>query len=250
MIGVLYLRTVKRSHLHSQNFIRRPALVKTLIGHSDLKKSDVIFDVGAGSGVISSVLAGACAHVTAIEFDRRMADKLRENTKRFSNVDIIVGDFMTMKLPDTPYKVFSNIPFHLSSPILHKLTESSNPPVSTYLIVQRQFAKKLIIGESSSFTGLLGAMIAPWFTTRMRYKLERTDFWPHPAVDTAMVEILKRKEPLLERGHLASYSQFVEQCYARQKFFATLPAKIIGDKRPSQLTTEQWVELYHSSKST
>lgn len=223
-------------------------MVKTLVGHSDLKKSDTVYDIGAGSGVITSVLASTCTQVTAIEFDPRMAEKLRENTKRFPNVDFVVGDFLKMDLPENPYKIFANIPFHLSSPILRKLTESPNPPDSTYLIVQKQFAKKLIIGEKSSFTGLLGAMIAPWFTTRIRYKLERTDFWPHPAVDTVMIEILRRKEPLIDKRDMASYNQFVEHCYARQKFFATLNPKIIGDKRPSQLSADEWAKLFHASK--
>lgn len=240
---------MKRSHLRSQNFIRRPQLVRTLVGHSNLKKSDTVYDIGAGSGIIASVLAESCAHVVAIESDERVVAKLRENLSAYSNVDIVVGDFLTLPLPEhDTYKVFANIPFHLSSPILRKLCETPYPPSSIYLIVQKQFAKKLIIGEDSSFTGLLGAFIAPWFTARIRYKLERTDFWPHPAVDTVMVELLRRDTPLIDSQERASYTAFVEHCYARQKYFSTLPSELTHNKRPSQLSAEQWVTLYHSLK--
>lgn len=234
---------MKRSHLKSQNFIRRPQLVKTLVGHSNLKKSDTVYDIGAGSGIISFVLAQSCQKVIAIESDTRMIKTLTDNLADFPNVDIVNGDFLQLPTPTGHYKVFANIPFHLSSPILRKLTESDNPPNSTYLIVQKQFAKKLIIGEGTAFTGLLGAMVAPRFQTRIRYKLERTDFLPHPAVDTAMIELLLRDTPLLAAHTMDAYRAFVELCFSRQKYFATI---MNGDKRPSQLTAEEWVSLFQS----
>lgn len=241
---------MKRSHLKSQNFIRRPNLVRTLVGHSNLKKTDTVLDIGAGSGVITSVLAVTSNHVIAIEPDKNMVAKLRDNTRSFENVTVVEGDFLRYPLPDTPYKVFANIPFHLSSPILRKLTDDEHVPETMYLIVQKQFAQKLLVGGSTAFTGLLGAMIAPWFTTRIRFRLERTDFWPHPAVDTAFIEILKRDQPLIDRKNQAAYNAFVEHCFARQKYFATLPVELIKNKRPSQLTAEEWAKLYQvSSKS-
>lgn len=223
-------------------------LVKTLIGHSDIKKSDIVYDIGAGSGIISTVLSEYAKQVVAVEYDPRMAGKIRENTKNLTNIHVIEADFLSLELPAERYKVFANIPFHLSSPILRKLTDGDNPPQSIYLVVQKQFAKKLIIGDGTAFTGVLGAMIAPWFTTRIRYRLERTDFWPHPAVDTAMVEILLRDTPLLSKSETAKYHAFVEQCYSRQKYFASLPSELTKQKRPSQLTATEWINLYRSSK--
>ncbi len=224
-------------------------MVRTLVGHSNLKKSDTVYDIGAGSGVISSVLATECKNVVAVEYDERVIEKLRDNVASFPNVEVVNADFLTLPLPKNDYKVFANIPFHLSSPILRKLTDTSTPPSATYLIVQKQFAKKLIIGGTASFTGLLGAMIAPWFKTSIRYKLERTDFWPHPAVDTVMIEIIPRKDPLLDRNSKPAYDSFVERCYARQKYFATLPVTLTKNMRPSQLSADDWIALFQSSKS-
>ena len=239
---------MKRLHTYSQHFLRDKNLVKLLVGHSNLKKSDTVYDIGAGSGMITSVLAGYVQDVVAVEYDKRMIHKIHENTKDRKNVKVIETDFMDMELPTTPYKVFANIPFHLSSPILRKLTNTDNPPKSIYLIVQKQFAKKLLIGEKSEFTGLLGALIAPWFTTRIRYRLQRTDFLPNPAVDTVMTEILLRDSPLLSRDKMQAYQAFVEQCFSRQKYFTSLSSEIVKQKRPSQLSADEWVSLYQSSK--
>ncbi len=241
---------MKRLDSHSQNFLRSPRLVGELIGHSNIKKSDTVLDIGAGSGVISSVLAGRCERVISYEIDPRMANKLRENLAKFKNVLIIEKDFLTADLPDEPYKTFANIPFHLSSPILKKLTESPQRPQAIYLIVQKQFANKLLI-DKPGFTGMLGAQITPLYTAKIRRPLHKTDFWPHPAVDTALLELKLRDELLLPEDHLASYRDFIASCFADPKIFAKMPlqkASISLDTRPSQLTTEQWLHLYRTGR--
>ena len=230
---------MKRLHTHSQHFLRSPALVKKLIGHSTIKKSDTVYDIGAGSGIITSALAGVSDKVVAVEYEPRTALKLKENVGEFENVTVVHGDFLSMDLPNDAYKVFANIPFHLSSPIIRKLTEADNPPEAVYLILQKQFAQKLLIG-TDQFTGLLGAFIAPQFTSRIRYKMQRTDFSPQPAVDTVFLELLRRDAPLLYADAMPQYREFVERCFSRQKYFATLGV----DKRPSELTVDEWVALF------
>lgn len=230
---------MKRLHTKSQNFLRNPKLVYTLIGHSNIKKSDTVYDIGAGSGVIASALAARCKQVIAIEHDTRLIATLRKNLSRDENTTIVQGDILTYNFPATPYKIFANIPFHLSSPIVRRLTESDNPPRAIYLIVQKQFAQKLLM-DTASFTGQLGAAIAPQFTTRIRYKLQRSDFTPAPAVDTVLVELKLRDEPLIAPDKMPVYREFIEQCFSRQKYFTSLGQT----KRPSELTPEEWVHLF------
>lgn len=232
---------MKRLHTKSQNFLRSPKLVHTLIGHSNIKKSDTVYDIGAGSGIISAALAGRCKQVIAIEHDTRLIATLRDNLSRYDNVAIEQGDVLTYRFPTAPYKIFANIPFHLSSPIVRKLTESDNPPKAIYLIVQKQFAQKLLM-DTTSFTGQIGAAIAPLFSTRVRYKLQRTDFSPPPAVDTVLIEIKLRDKPVIAPARMPAYREFIEQCFSRQKYFTSLGQT----KRPSELRTEDWVALFDS----
>lgn len=237
---------MKRLSRRSQYFLRKPHFVAELIGHTNIKKSDTVYDIGAGSGIIASVLAARVARVIAYENDARMAAKLRDNLGTRQNIEIIEGDFLKAQLPTTPYKVFANIPFHLSSPILKKLTESDDRPTAIYLIVQKQFANKLLI-DDARFTGLLGAQIAPLYVARIRKRLQRTDFWPHPAVDTVLVELLLRDTPLVAHDRLTAYRKFIADCYNDPKIFIKTPrshAGISSELKPSQLTADQWVSLF------
>ncbi|HEX7484419.1 MAG TPA: rRNA adenine dimethyltransferase family protein [Candidatus Saccharimonadales bacterium] len=237
---------MKRLAHYSQYFLRSPGLIKALVGHTTISNKDIVYDIGAGSGVISSVLAERCKSVVAVEFEPRMAEKLRGNMDKYPNVSVYDGDFLKMPLPKSPYKIFANIPFHLSSPIVRRLAEADNPPVATYLIVQKQFANKLL-PDFDGFTGQLGMMIGPIFAVKIRKRLKRTDFWPHPNVDTVMVELILRPEPLIALSRMSGYRQFIEGCFSDPKIFVKMPRQQVGislDTKPSQMKLDQWIELF------
>lgn len=232
-----------RNHEYSQHFLRSPHLVAELLGHSNIRKNDVVYDLGAGSGVISSVLAGRVKRVIAVEIEPHTLGTLRNNLGHVDNVTIMNHDIMTLPIPTSPYKIFSNIPFNLSAAVIRKFTEADLPPRSMYLIAQKQFARKLVPGNDH-FTSQLSAAISPWFTARIRKPLRRTDFTPPPAVDTVLIEIKLRDEPLLPARDKQQYRDFTARAFAEQKYFASLTKPFSSELRPSQLTPDQWVVLF------
>ena len=161
-----------------------------LIGHSNIKKRDLVLDIGAGSGVITSALAKRCRKVIAIEPDKIALEKLKKNTEALENVEIIPEDFLKIPLPEGPYKIFANPPFHLSSEILHKLLEAKNPPDAIYLILQKQLALKLL-NTDRHYTSQLGYALTAKYQTKIRYPLRPHDFTPPPAVPTVLFEAKK-----------------------------------------------------------
>lgn len=189
-----------------QNFLRSPKLALFLIGHSNIKKRDLVIDIGAGSGVITSALAKRCKKVIAVEKDADTAKRLRENLTRqnITNVEVFEGDFREMKLPDEPYKVFANPPFSLSAEVFYKLLNLENldgrickkegegprRPEAIYLILQKQLALKLIITERH-YTSQLGRLLSDDYATRIRLPLKPTDFTPPPKVPTVLFEAKK-----------------------------------------------------------
>lgn len=239
---------MKRLHTHSQHFLRSPRLVLELIGHTSLKKQDTVYDIGAGSGVITSALARKCTQVFAIELEPRTAALLRKNTAELSNVTVIEGDFLSLPLPTSPYKIFANIPFHISSAIIQKITEAPIPPTATYLIVQKQLANKLL-PHHSGFSSQLGMLLGPRFSIRIRKRLKRTDFWPHPNVDTVLLEIKQRDQPLVSNQAMAAYKKFITTNFTTPRSFSALPLHLVTKDpatKPSSLTLDQWLVLFQA----
>lgn len=197
-----------RNHQLSQHFLRSPRLALKLIGHSNLKKRDLVLDIGAGSGVITIALAKRVREVWAIEPDHATAQKLRANLAKYhiENVRVFEQDFLTLDLPSTAFKVFANPPFHLSAEIFYKLldlenrdgqivsraTTGHNDPLAIYLILQKQFALKLIPTDRH-YTSQLGRHILRDYDARIRLPLRPTDFTPPPAIPTVFYEAKLRR---------------------------------------------------------
>ncbi|MES2631076.1 MAG: rRNA adenine dimethyltransferase family protein [Patescibacteria group bacterium] len=241
---------MKRLPQYSQNLLRNPQLIKELYERTSLRHDATVIDIGAGTGTISSVLARYVRNVIAVEFEPRMFSKLRENMERYSNVTIYEGDFLKMELPKTPYSIFANIPFHLSSPIINRLIETDRPPESVYLIVQKQFGRKLIAeSDPEHFTSQLGMIAGARYETKIRKNLDRTDFFPHPAVDTVFLQMIRRDTPLVKKERFEAYRTFTIECFSDPKKLAKLPLEAINavpGMSPSRLHLDQWVKLFNA----
>ena len=118
------------------------------------------------------------------------------------------------------------------------------------MIVQKQFANKLL-PDHGGFSSQLGMAIGPEFAVRIRKRLRRTDFWPHPNVDTVLLEISRRETSLVPIEKLSAYRQCLAECFSTPKKFATLPLGLLdvpSGAKPSSLTLEQWIVLFNASR--
>jgi 16S rRNA A1518/A1519 N6-dimethyltransferase RsmA/KsgA/DIM1 with predicted DNA glycosylase/AP lyase activity len=131
--------------------------------------------------------------VLAVEPDPETLQLLHKNVGKLENVEIVAQDFLEMQLPDEPYKVFANPPFHLSSAILHKLDEAPNPPEAIYLILQKQFALKMLNTERH-YTSQLGKQLFVHYAPRIRLPMRPNYFTPPPAVPCVLLELKRREE--------------------------------------------------------
>ncbi|MBI3559083.1 hypothetical protein HY085_01690, partial [Candidatus Gottesmanbacteria bacterium] len=135
------------------------------------------------------------------------------------------------------YKVFSNIPFNLTSEIIHKLTEVLNPPGDIYLIVQKEAALKFLDKTLASL------LLKPDFNLEIIHKFNRKDFQPTPRVDSVMLRMIKRKVPLITEADKSHYRDFV--VYAFDKW--RLVSKNLGFKKltsPTLLSFDRWLEIF------
>src|SRR3989338_8347416 len=129
-----------------QNFLVNKGALEKIIKSADLKKEDVVLEVGPGIGTLTQELAKSVSKVIAIEKDKKMIEILKETLKEFKNVEIIQGDILKLNpIPYTlnPYKVVANIPYYLTSPLIRKFLEAPQPPSEMVLMIQKEVAQRI-----------------------------------------------------------------------------------------------------------
>lgn len=242
----------------TQNFLRDPKLVDRLVRMAGIGPKEVVYDLGAGTGVITEALAQHGARVIAIERDPRLHSRLQQRFAGRANVDVRHADILRHPLPRSQYVIFANPPFDLTSAIVRKLTSAPVPPRDAYLVLQREAADRYLGEPRQTLAALL---IAPWFAVRIIHRFARTDFVPAPAVDVVMVRLHKRGPPLVPSRDAQLYRDFLAASFGtrRRDIGASLThvlgapvsrrllaaARIDHHALPSEIAAAAWLRLFH-----
>jgi 23S rRNA (adenine-N6)-dimethyltransferase len=242
---------------HSQNFLRDPRQVERLISLSSVGPDDIVYEIGAGKGIITEQLACRCRQVVAIEKDPALVEKLLQRFTAFPNVSICAGDFLEFSLPRQPYKVFANIPFNITHDIVTKLTSTICAPQDIYLGMQREAANKFCGVPRET---LYAVLLKPWFESDVIYHFRRSDFIPAPHVDVVMLRLNKRGPPLISSCDRQLFRDFAVHGFTTRQptlrhifrdIFTHRQLKQISgefaidlDVSPSALPFPQWLQLF------
>lgn len=221
----------------SQNFIVDNKLAAHIVGLAPLWKNDLVIDIGSGTGMLTQELAKICGQVIAVEIDKTLIPLLTNNTKQFNNLTIYQEDFLSFILPGAPYKVFANLPFHITSEIIRKLLNSANPPLESYLIVQKEAARKFSGRPHETQFSLLAK---PYFSFEVIYTFKKSDFNPKPEVDAVLLKIIKLDKPLINKESEVLYKSFIKFAFNTWK-------KDLKAGLKSIFTYEQWKRLARDS---
>lgn len=193
----------------TQNFLHSKALVDKLIQQAQIPAGCAILEIGPGKGIITDSLAtrvGPQGRVIAVELDPQLVITLQARYQATPQVTIIPQDILTYPLRDLPsgYRVFSNVPFNITSALLEYLFTPPDHPAHAHLILQ---VDALIAeGGGETFKSLL---LAPLYQIRLVYRFARTDFTPQPRVDTALFAFDPHPTPLIDLAQYPLYKDFL-----------------------------------------
>jgi 23S rRNA (adenine-N6)-dimethyltransferase len=245
---------------YSQNFLKDKQLIESLLNKSSIQKTDVVYEIGAGQGIITTELIKRSEKVVAFEIDNNLFNKLTDRFKNERSLELHLGNFLDYPLPNQSYKVFSNIPFNITSAIIKKLTQSTNPPEDTYLIVQREASSKFIGKPEEKVNSLLSILIKSNFNITIFYRFNRNDFFPKPNVDIVMLRIQKLDKsaiptqdvPLFFDFSTYVFSQFkpnilegLSKIIERQKVIELARKNSFSTSlKPSELDFNHWLILF------
>ena len=198
--GDLFQRVKYLLHLYGffpkkslgQNFTVNSDILQCLVSHASLTKNDVVLEVGAGFGFLTSRLSSVCKKVIAVEVDPVLVNFLRNQLSNLQNVELIEGNVLKISLP-LFNKIVSAPPYSISSPLLFRLL--TNKFDSAVLILQKEFAERLAASVGSKDYGRLTVNVYYRAKVELLDFIPRTMFYPPPDVDSMMVRLKPRIPP-------------------------------------------------------
>ncbi len=177
----------------SQNFLADVDVLEAILGESGAAPGDRVLEIGPGLGFLTGGLLEAGAAVTAVELDRGLAAFLRD---RFADeidagrLRLIEGDALDQdlhRLVQPPFEVVANLPYHITSPILHRLLGETPRPERLVLMVQREVAER--IAAPPGQMSYLSVFVQYHARVRIAFTVPAGAFEPEPAVESAVIVV-------------------------------------------------------------
>lgn len=200
-------RDARRRRL-GQNFLL-PRAADRFVTEAGVAPGELVVDIGAGSGAITSQLLRRGARVIAVEADPVWAARLSELVGRFGreSVSVVEADFLAWRLPAEPFRVVACLPFGATTAIFHRLFDDPEQPlVRVDAIVQWEVARKRAAVPPDTS---VSTCWAPWWHFRVGRRVPARDFRPVPRVDGGALVASRRQPPLLPERMAGPYARFV-----------------------------------------
>lgn len=244
-----------------QHWLKDEATLEAVCEAANLESADTVLEVGPGLGDLTRQLIKQAGRVLAVELDEQLIPQL-ENELSSPNLEIIQADILKFDLTQMPagYKVVANIPYYLTSNLVRVLSESSNPPQTIVLLVQKEVAQRLAAepGQMS----ILAVTSQLYYLPKLGPIVAAELFEPPPKVDSQVIILKHRKKPLFNDLDTKAYFRLVKAGFSgrRKKLRGSLAAGlgldkakadellkragISGDLRAQNLSLQDWHKLY------
>lgn len=176
-----------------QNFLLDANLLDAIVRDARLDPDDVVLEVGAGEGPLTERLAGAVAHVHAIELDRRLEPAL-ERVAALANVELHWGDALKLDLAalePAPTAVVSNLPYSIATPLILRTIEELPSVRRWTVMVQREIAERLGAESGRREYGAPSVLVQLACETKLLRSVNPSVFRPPPRVGSAVIQLTR-----------------------------------------------------------
>lgn len=246
-----------------QHWLRDRDTLAYIAEEADIAADDTVLEIGPGLGTLTSELLRRAKKVIAVEFDPDLARKLPGQFPG-KNLQVIHQDILQFDLTKLPvgYKVVANVPYYITSKIVQLLMTSKNKPAVTTLLVQKEVAERLAAepGDMS----ILAVSAQLYAEVSLGETVPAELFTPPPKVDSAVVTLRSRPEPMVMPAEEKAFFRLVKAGFSakRKKLRSSLAGGLgiektaaaeylaaVGlheDARAEDLSIPQWLSLLHS----
>ena len=216
--------TLKQLHtspqrLLGQNFLCDAGVIKRIAETHALSKEDRLLEIGPGLGALTDALAASGAQITGLELDDDLAAYLQAKFILNENVSILHADALDYDYigfsADRPYRLYANVPYYITTPLLKKLLTLGGDWSSMTLMLQKEAAMRVVSGKGRS-NGPLTILAEYYGECKMLFDVPFSCFVPQPKVNSAVIDIGRRKLPPVE-GDISDIMRLVEAGFAERR---------------------------------
>lgn len=193
-----------------QNFLTSPAVPEEMAAGAQIGADDLVIEIGPGIGVLTQVLSGAAAWVTAVEVDRRLEPVLEETLEGLDNVEVIWEDVLKVDFHQLirsrresrgirgRTRIAGNLPYYITTPILMMLLEENVEADSITVMMQKEVADRIGASPGGKDYGALSVAVQYRCHVERIAEVPKEVFYPRPKVDSAILHLRMREEKAVQ----------------------------------------------------
>ena len=206
----------------SQNFLLDENIIHKIINSGDINEDTCVIEIGPGFGALTKHLVKKAKRVLLYEIDDDLIPHLNTLFKNHDNIKIIHKDFLKVDdidadineyLGDDKVVVISNLPYHITTPVIMKILEESHRVKRLVLMMQLEVARRLTSEPNNKDYNALSVIIQDQTDAQYLFKVPKTVFKPRPNVDSAVI----RLDIYDQHTPNPSFYRFVHQCFRQRR---------------------------------
>ncbi len=202
-----------------QHFLRDARVLDAIVEALGPLEASTVVEIGPGRGVLTDRLVERAARLVAIELDRDLAQHLTERYAARPGVSIVNADVLKVSLGALaagPYRLVGNVPYYITTPILFQALEAPRAEVAVFL-VQKEVADRLTAPPGTKAYGALGVNIQAVAEVELVVRVPPGAFYPPPQVESAVVRLRPRPDPVVTPEEEVGYRRFVQAAFGMRR---------------------------------
>jgi 16S rRNA (adenine1518-N6/adenine1519-N6)-dimethyltransferase len=220
-----------------QNFVVDANTVRKIARLANVDNHRHVLEIGAGLGSLTLALAETGALVTAVEVDDQLLPLLHENVDPIDNITVVHADAMTLNWSTLleggeDWALVANLPYNVATPLVADVLDFVPQVQRMLVMVQKEVGERFCASPSTEAYGALSVKVAFHATARIAGIVPPTVFLPRPNVDSALVEIVRHKEPIDAQINQKDLFSLVRMGFAKRR--KMLRGSLAGRVSPEQ----------------